>query len=414
MKTTKSNCYSAKWVRGRATAFSVLCLLGLGIEACGSDEDGAPEVEVATDTGIDAGSPASDRDMGVDTGSPDSGLDLGAGESPAFQELYDQGIDKYLGRFSPASVEERGGGVTSYLFSDEDRGPVCFTGSEFRMSTRDGSGDGLMIFLQGGGACGPTNCDAVDTAGSGGIPPFGVLSSSNPANPAARLDVGYLPYCDGSLWSGDRDTDSDDDGVDDRLFRGLQNLSASLDVIESRYPAPSRIFLTGNSAGGFGVHMALPLVRKLYPGVAIELVNDSGPGISTPGSQQALNDYWNAGAFYPASCDTCIGDDGHLTDYHAYQLAEDPDLRMGIMSYKQDGVILERSPLDGPAYEAALLQAMAELRDAYPVRFRSFIADGDGHTFILRDYERVVGGTTVREWIEALLGGGESWVSVIE
>ena len=34
----------------------------------------------------------------------------------------------------------------------------------------DGGGDRLMIFLQGGGACGPTNCDAVETAGSGGVP----------------------------------------------------------------------------------------------------------------------------------------------------------------------------------------------------------------------------------------------------
>ena len=57
---------------------------------------------------------------------------------------------------------------------------------------------------------------------------------------------------------------------------------------------------------------------------------------------------------------------------------------------------------------------MTELRETYPVRFRSFIADGYGHTFILRDFEPIVAGTTVRAWIGAMLGGGEAWVSVIE
>ena len=384
MDTRRTQHISAVAAWRRATAFAACCFLGSGAWACGS----------------------------ADAGATDSSPDLGANEVLPFQELYDQGVDKYLGSFQPVMLEEGAGGVTSYTFSEEDRGPVCFTGSAFRMATRDGSGDSLLIFLQGGGACSPTNCDAVETAGSGGVPAFGVLSPTNPANPAAEFDVGYLPYCDGSLWSGDLDRDSDGDGVDDRLFRGLQNLSASLDVIASRYPAPSRIFLTGNSAGGFGTHMALPLVRKLYPDVAIEQINDSGTGISTPGTQDTLNEYWNAEPFYPASCDTCIGDDGHLTDYHKYQLAEDPNLRMGFMSTKQDGVIVERLPLDGPGFEAALLEEMAELREAYPSRFRTFIADGDGHTFILRDFERVVGGISVREWLAAMLGGGEPWVSV--
>lgn len=400
MRTTGEKHGPGRLSARRAEGLFALWLLAGGVAACGAEAAGQ----------IDgSGPPDAGDDRGADSG---AALDGGSVLAEPFRELYDQGIDRYLGRFTPDRVEERPGNVTSYTFSDEDGGPVCFTGGEFQMATRDGSSDSLMIFLQGGGACSPNNCDAVETAGSGDIPAFGVLSPANPANPAAEFDVGYLPYCDGSLWSGDRDADSDGDGVDDRWFRGLQNLSASLDVIASRYSAPSRIFLTGNSAGGFGTHMALPLVRKLYPDVTIELINDSGVGISTPGTQVTLNAYWNAGAFYPNSCAGCIGDDGHLTDYHAYQLAEDPNLRMGFMSYERDGVIVERSSIDAPTFEAALLEAMAELREAFPDRFRSFIAEGDGHTFILRDFERQVGGTSVRGWITDMLEGGESWISV--
>ncbi|MEM7675860.1 MAG: pectin acetylesterase-family hydrolase [Myxococcota bacterium] len=380
MHTKQAKNAGSSGPKGRREVIALVCLIASGGWRCSSD-------------------------------APPANMD--APESAPFQVLYDQGIDRYLGRFSPDTVESLDGGLTTYTFAEEERGPLCFTGSEFRMTTRDGSDEALMIFLQGGGACGESNCEAVETA-MAGIPPFGVLSNSNPSNPAAQYNVGYLPYCDGTLWSGDRDVDSDDDGTEDRFFRGLQNLSASLDVIANRYPSPSMIFLTGNSAGGFGTHMALPLVRRLYPDVPIELINDSGVGISTPGTQLALNDYWNAGAFFPAGCDDCIGDDGHLTDYHQYQLAEDSNLRMGFMSTKQDAVINERLMIGGAAFEAALLESVAELSLAHPARFRSFIADGDGHTFILRDFERVVATISVRQWIGAMLDGGERWVSVAE
>jgi hypothetical protein len=59
-------------------------------------------------------------------------------------------------------------------------------------------------------------------------------------NPAANYDVGYVPYCDGSGMMGDNEVDSDGDGVNDRFFQGIQNLSASLDVIAQTYPAPIR------------------------------------------------------------------------------------------------------------------------------------------------------------------------------
>ena len=329
-----------------------------------------------------------------------------------FQELYDQGVDRYQGVFAPMLVDFHGGSVISYTFDGSDNGPLCFTGNAFTMSTRDGSSNELMIFLQGGGACGPESCDAVDTAPPG-IPPLGILNAANRLNPAATYNVGYLPYCDGSLFTGDRDTDSDGNGINDRFYRGVQNLSASLDVIANSYPSPSKILLAGNSAGGFGTHYALPLVRKLYPDAPIELVNDSGMGISRPGAQFELNAEWNSDAFFPASCTTCIGEDGHLTDYQKWQLAEDENLRMGFLSTKQDAVVADDSlMIGGPAFEEALLEAMAELQEEYPDRFRSLIADGDGHTFILKDFERSVGGTTVREWITDMLNESEAWISV--
>jgi hypothetical protein len=35
----------------------------------------------------------------------------------------------------------------------------------------------------------------------------------------------------------------------------------------------------------------------------------------------------------------CIGADGHPTDYHKWELAQDPNLRLSMMSYTRDAVI---------------------------------------------------------------------------
>ena len=333
-------------------------------------------------------------------------------EKPApFQELYDQGIDRYLGVFTPTSSVVVSPGVTEHIFSGMDA-PICFTGNQFSMFTRDGSSNNLMIFLQGGGFCSPIACEAVEA----GIPlvPFGILSATDTQNPAADYNVGYVPYCDGSGMMGDNEVDSDGDGVNDRFFRGAQNLSASLDVIAQTYPAPGKIVLAGNSAGGFAVHAALPLVRKLYPDVRIEVINDSGVGILGPGGMQSLIDYWNAGAFFPSSCTDCIGADGNLTDYHKYQLAQDPNTRMAYISSKQDATFAALIPGGGATFEAELIEAADELNAAFPDRFNSLIANGYDHTFLIRDFTFQVSNTSVRSWVNEMISESGTWTSVID
>jgi len=337
---------------------------------------------------------------------------LTVNEQPApFQELYDQGIDRYLGVFTPSSSTVVSPGVTEHVFTGID-GPVCFTGNQFSMFTREGSSNDLLIFLQGGGFCSPVACAAVDE----GIPliPFGILSPTDPQSPTVTYNVGYVPYCDGSSMMGDNEVDSDGDGVNDRFFKGIQNLSASLDVIAQTYPAPDKIVLAGNSAGGFAVHAALPLLRKLYPDARIEVINDSGIGILDPGSMQMLIQYWNAGAFFPASCTDCIGADGNLTDYHKYQLAEDGNIQMAYISSKQDSTFAALTQGGGAAFEAQFLEAAAELNAAYPERFQSLIGDGEFHTTILREFDRPIGGTTVSQWVSDMINDPENWRSEIE
>ena len=339
----------------------------------------------------------------------EEGDDDTALEPLSFQELYDQGVAKYLGTITPVSSAPAGPGVTEHIFSSED-GPVCFTGNQFSMFTRDGSSNNLMIFLQGGGFCSPVICEAVEE----GIPyiPFGILNPNDAQNPVANYNVGYVPYCDGSMMSGDNEVDSDGDGVNDRFFKGLQNLSASLDVIVQNYPSPEKIVLAGNSAGGFAVHAALPLVRKLYPEARIYVVNDSGQGIGNPGGFEGLFNYWNSNAFIPASCTDCIGEDGNLTGLHDYQLAKDDNIRMAYISSKQDSI--GSASMGGPAFEAQLIEAATELNNTHPERFQSLIDNGDAHTYIIRSFDLEIGSITVRQWLADMINESEDWDTIIE
>ena len=381
---------------------------------CGGGESSTAQTDsdaVATnDTSSDSGT--------APTGASETPSDAEAGgdaedaaEKIPFEALYEQGLDRYLGlTFASSSVAVDGGGIAHSF--DASAGPMCFTGNEFVMSTRDGSEEDLMIFLEGGGGCGPGACNAVDIT-IPGVPRRGIMDPDDPANPAAGFDMAYVPYCDGTLFIGDTDVDSDGDGMNDRFFRGLQNLSASLNVIHAAYPAPRRILLAGNSAGGLGVHFALPLVRKLYPSTPIDLVNDSGVGIYEPGTVELLVEYWNGGSAIPADCADCIGEDGNLTGFHDYQLDEDAGLRVAFISSRQDEVITGTFGLISPeAFEAQLLEAVDELVTAHPDRFASLIAAGEEHTFIQRQFGYVVAGTTVREWIADMLDGSPAWTSL--
>lgn len=331
----------------------------------------------------------------------------------AFQELYDQGVTRYLGEYTPM-LSEADGDIVNHSFGAGD-GPLCIEGTEYTMATRDAGSQDLVIFLNGGGACWSEFC-AANKEAEKGIPVAGILDPGRDDNPVRDWNQVYLPYCDGGLHASDRDSDSDGDGVDDRFQRGLHNLSAALDVAVNTFPAPRRILLTGASGGGLGTTWALPLVRYVYPDTPIDLVNDSGVGIGRPDDPSFLEllvEDWNLSAFIPESCENCIPEDGHFTDYHIWQMNEDENLRRGMLSYSRDTTFADFFLQIGKdAFEVALFEEMQQLDDAHPERQHSWIPAGEDHTFITREPDQTAGGIPVLDWIGAMLDGSDDWVSV--
>lgn len=342
-------------------------------------------------------------------------VEIGNGEAVPYQELVEQGVTRYLGMYSPMTASQDGD-VVNHQFGAGD-GPLCLDGTRYSMATRDKGSEDLMIFLQGGGACWFDLCAATSQAGPG-IPPIGILDQNSAINPVAGTSTVYLPYCDGGLFASDADVDTDDDGVDDRFHRGLHNLSAGLDVAARTFPAPRRIVLVGVSGGGYGTLFALPIVRQLYPGVPIDVVNDSGIGINRPNDpdfNQQVIDYWNIGSFFPASCAEC-NVQGSPAGIINWQLREDPNVRLGMLSYTQDSTIgTFFLGIGGPAFEAVLRPTLAEVESANPQRMRSFVRAGDSHTFLLTDLSIAVEGVSVSDWVASMVDGpADDWQSVSE
>ena len=282
------------------------------------------------------------------------------------------------------------------------------------MATLDASSEDLVIFLEGGGACW-SEFEACTQSAAAGIPQTGFLDPSREDNPIKDWNVAYLPYCDGGLHGSDRDTDTDGSGDADRFQRGLHNLSAGLDVTLANFPSPRRVVLMGASAGGLGTTLALPLVRQMYPDVAIDVVNDSGVGIARPDQPEfveLLISDWNIGAFFPESCDDCLADDGHFTNYHIWQMDQDENVRRSMLTYSRDttfGIFFLMIGLD--AWEEIVYVEMQKLEDAHPERSRYWIPGGEGHTFVKDEAVQTAGGVPLMAWITFMLDGTDDWVS---
>jgi hypothetical protein len=348
----------------------------------------------------------------------------------ARQELRDAGVDKYLGEFD-ANESDFGVWTTetddfqNYPGGFRADGPVCISGTEYSVFTREGDPKKVLIFLQGGGACwqGFYNCQpvAVDTvvgqtpSGDPIIidgqappeePPFpGVFDSSNPDNPYADYSVVYMPYCDGSAFGGDNDAvdpnyPADLMGSGVRFHRGVRNVSAGMDVAADMFPRAKRITVMGHSAGGVGVAAFAPFLARFVYGNKTDLRvhNDAGPiavnlGTGTPPfgcedlsclSVVARASDWQFAQFYPQSCilDGRCNPFGQQTGIIDWRLDNDTTVREAFYETDSDQTNRFFAQGDGSlmeplVYRELILTEHGALNAAHPKRYKRFIVSDD-------------------------------------
>ncbi len=182
----------------------------------------------------------------------------------AKQELIATGVNKYAGMFSPFASFPVAEGWTKHTYDPAGGdGPICIAGTPFSVFTKVQNPKKLIIMLQGGGACwqGFYFCNILAEAQEPPPPPVGIWSDSFPPgtgtlpNPIGDWSIVYMPYCDGSVFSGDNAVIDPDfgpgigfppgTGPPIRVHRGLRNVTAGIDLAKSTFPKARQIFLAG-------------------------------------------------------------------------------------------------------------------------------------------------------------------------
>lgn len=321
----------------------------------------------------------------------------------ARQELVAQGVDQFRGQ-ARILKEESDGATTSVTF-DPASGPMCIYGSEYLAHLHTTGSDKALVFLGGGGACWTGFCKATPIAETG-LLPLAPLHVEVKANPFHGYNVLYLPYCDGSVFSGDNDVPSPDG---ERRFHGRRNLAAGLDLLD-RLGDLRTIVLGGVSAGGYGTLFAAAVLRLRYPKADIIVYNDSGPWLQNLAERAAVEARikdWRFDRMIPPSCRDCNGGRGQLISMMDWLLRNDDQLRVGMLCYYRDSTIGDNfTNLPGDQFKSLLLAESGKLRAAYPDRVHRYMLDGTAHVLSLYWPDLVkVHGVGVKEWTAALVAG---------
>jgi hypothetical protein len=300
---------------------------------------------------------------------------------------------------------------------------------------RKGTTDGLVVFFNGGGACwNSATCSkprlAGDKAffsgkddqtmvgvykaellpGDGPARMGGLLDRTNPQNPVRDWSMLFVPYCTGDVHSGAATATYTfpDTGKPFTIeHRGWDNMQVILPWLRVHGPQPSRLLVSGSSAGAYGAATHFTALRTLYPNARAVYLGDSGQGVTTPDFERVRNKNWNytlpSSVFGPKAHNTPD------TEVVAKLAAHFPKDRFAQFTTIHDATQTAFYAQMGPAGQACnawtnkMLNELAS-RQATP-NFRSYVAQGDTHTILRAPlfYSEQSGGQPFTAWLRALL-----------
>jgi hypothetical protein len=300
-------------------------------------------------------------------------------------------------------------------------GAVCSDGSGTGIGVNRGDSDQVVFFLDGGGACWDTlTCFTLHAADPG---PFGrtefearigkvlpgsIFDRTLPGNPYANATLVFVPYCTGDVHAGDA-VQSYPGAPRPWHHKGRPNLVAAVGFVAGALPSPSKVVVSGSSAGGFGSLFAFDLVRQQWPASRGYLVDDSGPPLVGDDFDPVLRAAWFASwrldlTLLPL-CPGCAHDLSQLFPTLAGKYPAD---RLGLLSSRQD-LVIRTYVLLGPAeFEAALLRLVDEVMTPIPTA-GAFLVPGASHTMLGHPNDFTAGDVNLVEWLRRQVEDDPSW-----
>ncbi|MFY9269073.1 MAG: pectin acetylesterase-family hydrolase [Candidatus Manganitrophaceae bacterium] len=340
--------------------------------------------------------------------------------SSLVQEIRATGIDKFLGQTE--ARREPQGEWEVFFFNPAEERAICLFGGEYQVSIRGGASNNVLFYLQGGGACwsaltclGGTATKTAERSSADGI-----LDASRPDNSFKDWNIIFVPYCDGSVFSGDnvvqyRNVLEDRDVT--TYHHGLHNLGAAITAMQRTFPNPDKVLVAGSSAGGYGVPYGMMMAKLVFPKQSNWVLSDAGPGIQNVNDiseRVQREENWPFPQYLPASCPRCREQPAYL---YEWALSRDPNLRVGLFSYLRDFVIrLFLLIPEGPEFEALLRQVTDDMVSRVGDRFHRFFIPGERHTILLDPlfYEVQSNGFSMAAWTEAMVNNNDAgWPDLV-
>lgn len=333
----------------------------------------------------------------------------------------DSSEDEPMGPDDEGLLDEAAANPGTWFFVQPE-GVRCRDGSATGFGIRFQEGaENLVIYLEGGGACfneatcatNPSSFDSADfdavvaQRGSAG------LFDTTADNPVGDWNAVYVPYCTGDVHGGSNPGALVPE-VGVNQFVGHMNVERVLDVIEPVLGDPTKVLLTGASAGGFGTLVNFAQVADRFDASQPYLVDDSGPiffadDVLSPQLAAGFNTLYNLDASFPEDAAPLFEADG-LQGVYDYYDTRYPNATFGLSSYLQDRTIQDFFSFGQPDQEITdeeYAAGLVDIREMQPESWGTYYAEGVEHTFLGSPdrYFGSVDGTTYADWLGAILEG---------
>lgn len=303
---------------------------------------------------------------------------------------------------------------------------------------RDGSTSGIgvslnassknvMIYLEGGGAC-FDGITCLANPGNAGImkgeKTSGLFNRTHADNPVKDWNYIYVPYCTGDVHMGTNDKGSVPGVFGTQKFVGYRNLEAFLRRVVPTFPDVEKVLLTGISAGGFGAAGNAVLVQRAFAGVAVNLIDDSGPPLSSKAMPACLQtkwrDTWGLRESILKDCGAdCPNKEDFVFDYGIKLARTFTDRPSGLIEAESDSIIrgffgagvrdCQGTAIIDSVPEADFKAGLVEFREAtkaYP-SFGTWYPTGTTHTWLSGDtlYDAKIGDKRLIDWVADIAEG---------
>jgi hypothetical protein len=307
---------------------------------------------------------------------------------------------------------------------------LCSAGTPFQFYVKPAANPApLLIFFNGGGACwtGPA-CDLSSQPNTHS--PFADMDQNNPAlgrgifdfsnteNPFADYAMVVIPYCTGDvhIGSGTRNyTYSNAAGTDVDVtvhHDGYVNSQNVLDWVYRNFQSPTRVTVSGSSAGAIGASFYAGMIAEHYAPGRVVLLADAAGAYGTP-NLPVVHRAWNTAAILPDWPEYARATNDSLTfeDFYIASANHSPNLTIAQYNAALDSVQntftqLIGDPAGSYSLPLRLLNNYQRIESGVET-FYSYTAGGTVHTIMASPifYTYSVEGVRFVDWVSALISG---------